>query len=134
MHRLHVKSALAAIGCATLVAGAAAAPAAAAPKLKLGFYDCMAYDYSSGMLTYQGSVKLAGKRRYEHSFGRKGRKMVDKTTGRFRIKGTKITFKGGAMGKTPGRIKPSTIDGGKPFFNVLVEGRASGVSCYYTKV
>lgn len=117
---------------ATCAVGAAAVPAAqAAPKLKLGVYDCMRYDYSSGFLMFSSTIKLKPGKRYEHAFGRKKAKLTDKTTGTYRIKGKRVTFKRGGMSKSPAEIDR---DGsGPPHLNLLVDGEPSGISCYFVK-
>jgi hypothetical protein len=120
-----------ALACTAVLVAVALAPAAqAAPKLKLGFYDCYGYNYGSGFLDYKGSVRLLKRKRYEHSFGREGRKMVDKTTGRYRVRGKRVTFIKGAMAGTPGLIDTPSAGARKdPYFHVLVDGRKSGVTC-----
>ncbi len=116
------------------VAFAGAPAAQAAPlKLKLGVYDCMRYDYASGFLMFSSTVKLKSGNRYEHAFGRKGSKLTDRTTGTYRVRGGKMTFKGGGMSKVKAAVEPGTGSRKEPFFNLLVEGRESGVSCYYVR-
>ena len=119
---------LAATACAV---GVAAPAADAAPKLKLGVYDCMRYDYSSGFLMFSSTVKLKAGKRYEHAFGRKKARLTDKTTGTYRIKGKRLTFKRGGMSKSPAEIDRDGT--GPAHFNLLVDGRPSGISCYYVK-
>ena len=126
------RSRITAILVATACAMGAAAPAAdAAPKLKLGVYDCMRYDYASGFLMFSSTIKLKPGKRYEHAFGRKKARLTDKTTGTYRIKGKRVTFKRGGMSKTPAAIDR---DGnGPPHLNLLVDGEPSGISCYFVK-
>ena len=123
---------IAAVLAASTCALAVAAPAAsAAPKLKLGVYDCMRYDYSSGFLMFSSTIKLKPGKRYEHAFGREKAKLTDKSTGTYRIKGKRVTFKRGGMSKSPAQIER---DGsGPPHLNLLVDGEPSGISCYYVK-
>jgi hypothetical protein len=118
---------------AVVLASVAATPAqaGAASKLKLGVYDCMRYDYGSGFLLFSSTIKLKAGRKYEHAFGRKGAKLTDKSSGTYRVRGNKITFKGGGMSKAPGQIEEGTGSRKEPFINLLYEGRPSGISCYY---
>jgi len=131
VHLVPSRALPAALCAAVLGVGAAPAAADAAPKLKLGIYDCMAYNYSTGFLDYKGSVKLAARGRYEHTFGRTKTQMVDKTSGTYRVRGATVTFRGGAMAKTAGQIKRGTGARKEPFFNLLLDGEPSGISCYY---
>src|SRR5919199_5806187 len=85
-----------------IVATAAAQPAAA-KDIKHGIYDCESYNYTTGFLDYQGSVKIRSRHRYQHSYGRHGAKLTKPDHGHYRIKGKRIKFKGGALAKTPGR-------------------------------
>ena len=119
---------LAATACAL---GAAAPVADAAPKLKLGVYDCMRYDYGSGFLMFSSTIKLKPGKRYEHAFGRKKAKLTDKSTGTYRIRGKRVKFKRGGMSKAPAEI--DSDGSGPPHLNLLVEGRPSGISCYHVK-
>ena len=113
---------------------AASVPAAdAAPKLKLGVYDCMRYDYSSGFLMFSSTIKLKSGKRYEHSFGRKKAKLTDKSTGTYRIEGKRVKFKRGGMNKVRAQIEPGTGPRKEPFLSLLYEGRPSGISCYHVK-
>lgn len=75
---------------------------------------------------------LRGKR-YEHTFGRTKTSMVDKTSGTYRVRGKKLMVKRGAMSKTRAAIEKGTGSRKEPFFNLLVEGRPSGISCYYVR-
>lgn len=114
-----------------LAFGLCTAGQASAVALKKGFYDCMAYDYATGFLDYKGSVKIKAKNRYEHSFGRHGRSLPKKTTGKFTRRGSLLTFKKGAMGGTKARLKQSTGADRQPFFELLLKGKPSGISCYF---
>ncbi len=131
MSRTHPVRIAAVALTATALALGAETPANAAPALKLGVYDCMRYDYSSGFLLFSSTIKLKAGRRYEHAFGRKKDRLTDKTSGTYRVRGNRITFKGGGMSKAPGEIKEGTGSGKEPFINLLVEGRPSGISCYH---
>jgi hypothetical protein len=117
---------------AALVAFALFAAPAGAAKLKRGYYDCYGTDFVTGGMMYTGSIKLEGKSRYEHSFGREGRKMVDKTTGKYRVKGKRISFtKGGAMKGTKGKVVKRR--GAAPVIDLLLKGEPSGITCYPIK-
>lgn len=110
------------------------ATASAAPQLKIGIYDCMAYNYSTAMLDYKGSVKLKSKTAYEHGFGRKKRKIEDKTVGTYKRKaGSIIVFKKGALNKTKAKVEKGDTPKMKPFFNLLYKGEPSGISCYFVE-
>jgi hypothetical protein len=113
---------------ATLVLGASASAEAA--KLKLGIYDCWAYDYYTGFSNYQSSVKLKAEHKYEHSFGRKDKKLTDASKGTWKIKRGKIKFRKGGMAKTPGKIHPKDASHKDPYFVLLLDGEESGLSCY----
>ena len=120
---------------ATLAVGAitlgAPSPATAAPKLKLGVYDCMRYDYASGFLMFSSTIKLKSGKRYEHAFGRKDAKLTNRTTGTYRIKGKRVKFKRGGMSKSPAQIDSDGDGDGAPHLNLLVDGEPSGISCYH---
>lgn len=103
--------------------------AGAASKLRLGVYDCMSYDFASGLLSYMESVELTGGGRYQQAWGRHGRKMIKPTNGTYKVKGSRLIFHGGALSKTPGQIH--TQGHGYPFFALLLHGKPSGFSCYY---
>ena len=120
---------LVALVCA--IALCAAAPAAAAPQLKVGIYDCMAYNYSTGFLDYKGSVKIKARHRYEHAFGRTKRTLEDKTQGTFKRRGALLIFKKGALDDTKAKLERGTGDKHEPFFNLLLDGEPSGISCYF---
>jgi hypothetical protein len=119
------------VAVAALAATAIVAQPAAAKDIRHGIYDCEAYNYATGLLDYQGSVKIRSKHRYQHSYGRKGRKLTKPDHGHYRIKGKRIRFKGGGLAKTPGRIHRPTKSDKRLFWNVYVDGKPSGVSCYY---
>ena len=115
-----------------VAASVVAAPAsAAAAKLKLGVYDCQSYNSATGFLDYKGSVKLQSKGRYQSSYGRKGSKLTKPNHGKYVIKGSKLKFKSGAYRKTPGKIYPKDENHKFAYFSLLVDGKPSGVSCYY---
>jgi hypothetical protein len=128
--------ALAAILSALLLSLSLTASASAGPKLKLTLYDCWGYNYYTGFLDYKGSIKLQTKGRYEHAFGRKKRKLTDKTTGTWKYtktapKGTsRIRFSKGAMNKTTVEVVRDTKKPKRTFFNILLKGKPSGISCY----
>lgn len=128
MRTTRLVTALLAAAAVSLAVQTASADAA---KLKRGVYDCMAYNYMTGWLDYKGSVKLLAKGRYQHAWGRKKARFEKATKGRYVIRGRKIRFKRGAMAKTPGRIQPRSASSRYPFFNVLVNGEESGISCYF---
>lgn len=107
-------------------------PASAEAKLRLGIYDCYGYNYATGFSDYKGSVRFNGGGRYEHTFGRTKQRFEDKTSGRYRVRGKRIVFKGGAMQHTPGRIA-DVEPGDAPTFAVWVDGEASGVTCTYVE-
>ena len=132
MRSHHTRRTAAALATAALTLGVAT-PASAAPTLKLGVYDCMRYDYGSGMLMFSSTVKLKAGKRYEHAFGRKGAKLTDKTSGTYRLRGKKLTFKGGGMAKTKAEVEQGTGARKEPFFNLMVNGRTSGISCYFVR-
>ena len=119
-----------------LLAGAlltgAVSPASAA-TLKLGLYDCVDYDFATGMLINQGSLKLKGKGKYKHGFHRDGTKLMDETSGKYKIKGSKIVFKTGTLKETPGRIHPPDKSNTDPWFNFMVDGEETGASCYLVR-
>jgi hypothetical protein len=120
-------------GLALLAAAvlAFAAPASAdAAKLKKGVYDCMRYDYFSGFMLFTSTVKLKDGGKYEHSFGREGKKFDDPSKGTYKIKGKKIKFRKGGMAKTPARIVKKKSDK-YAYFELLSDGKPSGLSCYY---
>lgn len=108
-----------------------AASPAAAVSLKRGIYDCMAYDYGSGLLDYKGSIKIKAKNRYEHTFGRDGTRMTDKTRGTFKRRRALLVFKHGAMDGTKARLKRGSGEKKEPFFDLLLDGEPSGISCYF---
>ncbi|HEU4658145.1 MAG TPA: hypothetical protein VFR97_11490 [Capillimicrobium sp.] len=130
MQRIRLAAIAAATTSAAVLAAAPAAPAAY--RLTTGIYDCYAYNSSTGFSNYMGSVRFLGGGRYEHTFGRDKQRFEDKTTGRYRIRGRRIVFKGGAMAKTPGRIH-DTEPGRAPSFEVWVDGEPSGVTCTYVE-
>jgi hypothetical protein len=119
------------VALAVLALGALQATAADAAKLRKGVYDCIAYNYATGLLDYKASVKLKPGGRYEHSYGRKKRKLTKPEKGRYAIKGKWIRFRSGSLKKTPGRINPADEGNRHPFFSFFVDGQNSGVSCYY---
>jgi hypothetical protein len=114
-----------------LSATIAVAPASAAPKLRLGVYDCQSYNYYTGYLDYQGSVKLRSKGRYQSSYGRKGSKLTKPHSGKYTIKGKNLKFTSGPYKKTPGKIYPKDASHKFAYFALYVDGKPSGVSCYY---
>lgn len=124
---------IAAATAALLLSLGLTATASAAPKLKVGIYDCMAYNYTTGFLDYKGSVKLKARNRYEHGFGRKKRTIEDKTQGTYKTKRARVTFTKGALNKTKAKIEKGDTPGMKPFFSLLLKGKPSGISCYYVK-
>ena len=115
---------------AALVLALGATATADAAKLKRGVYDCMRYDYSSGFLIFTNTVKLKDGGKYEHAFGRDGKKFDDPSKGKYAIDGNKIKFrKSGAMAGTRGKIEK---DKGEPaYFRILYKGEPSGIDCYY---
>jgi hypothetical protein len=125
--------------CALLLALPAtlllAAPAGAqSSKLRMGIHDCYGYDYSTQSLSYKSSIKLISKGRYEHTFGRKGKQMVKKTRGTYRVRGTRMTFSKGAMHRISARIVKSDFKNRPPKFNLLAKnGKAAGITCTWTE-
>lgn len=125
--------------CALALSLSLTASASAGPKLKITLYDCWGYNYYSGFLDYKGSIKLQTKGRYEHAFGRKKTKLTDKTVGTWKyIKGgpkgtSRVRFKKGAMNKTTVEVKRDEANPKKTFFNILLKGKPSGISCYVVK-
>jgi hypothetical protein len=120
-------------GLALLAAAALAfaAPASAdAAKLKRGVYDCMRYDYFSGFNVFTNAVKLKDGGKYEHAFGRKGKKLTDPSKGTYKIKNGKIKFRKGGMAKSPGKIEKEKGDK-HAHFELLSDGEPSGLNCYY---
>lgn len=102
------------------------APAGAqGAKIKTGFYDCLGP--SGTYLDYKGSVHIKSKGRYNHGFGRTGKKLEGGKPGKYKVKGKKLKFKGGSMAKTPGKITSKTS------FDVYVKKQFSGVTCYRVK-
>ena len=110
-----------------------AAPAGAAPKLKLGVYDCEAYDYASGGLDYKGSLKLQSGHQYQHAFDRHHSTLKKPTHGKYSVSGSTVKFKGGGLGKATGKVEASSVSGGSPHIALYVKGKSSGISCYYVK-
>ena len=130
MRTLLIRTAFAALAALAVTAGTAA-PARAAATLQLGVYDCMRYDYGSNMLLFSSTIKLKAGRRYEHAFGRKKARLTDKTTGTYRVRGKRVTFKRGGMSKSPAEI--DSDGSGPPHLNLLVDGEPSGISCYFVE-
>jgi hypothetical protein len=119
------------LAASALFAVAAAPAADAKAKLRLGVYDCQSYNYSTGFLDYQGSVKLKRRHKYESSYGRKGSRLTKPNKGKWVIKGSRIKFRTGAYKKTPGKIYPKDENHKFAYFALYVDGKPSGVSCYY---
>lgn len=111
------------------VPATAPATALASQKLRVGVYDCMSYDFATGLLDYRESVKLIGGGRYQQAYGRHHAKMIKPTNGTYRINGSRLVFHGGALRNTPGSIHWK--GSGFPFFALLLHGKPSGSSCYY---
>jgi hypothetical protein len=124
------RAVFAAVLTSLLLALPASAPASAA-TLRLGVYDCQAYNSYSGYLDYKGSVKLRSGGRYQQSYGRHGTKLTKPKGGKYVIRRSKIKFTSGPNRKTPGQIKPADSSHKFAFWNVLVDGKNSGVSCYF---
>lgn len=114
-----------------LLAALVTAPASAraASKLRVGVYDCESYNPLSGLLDYRESVKLIGRGRYQQAYNRHHARMIKPTHGTYQIKGSRVIFRGGALGKVPGRIEARGH--GSPFFALLAHGKPSGLTCYY---
>jgi hypothetical protein len=135
---LKTRFSLAVAVCALALSLSLTATASAGPKLKITLYDCWGYNYYSGFLDYKGSIKLLSGGRYEHAFGRKKTKLTDKTVGTWKyIKGapkgtSRIRFSKGAMNKTVVEVKKD-VPPKKPYFNILLKGKPSGISCYVVK-
>jgi hypothetical protein len=119
------------VALVALSAAAVVTPASAASKLKLGVYDCQSYNYATGFLDYKGSVKLQSKGRYQSSYGRHGSKLTKPNHGKYVIKGKNLKFTSGAYKKTPGKISPKDANHKFAYFSLYVNGKPSGVSCYY---
>ena len=102
-----------------------------AAKLKRGIYDCYAYDYYSGFLLFKGAVKFVDGGKYQHSWGREGKKLDKPTKGTYKVDGRKIKFKTGTMKHTPGRIGKRDASHKRPWFQVLSDGEPSGIDCTY---
>jgi hypothetical protein len=120
--------ALSLLAALVLALGATTATANAA-KLKKGVYDCMRYDYYSSSLIFTNAVKLKDGGKYEHAFGRKGKKLSEPSKGTYKIKGKKIKFRKGGMAGSPGKIEKEK---GEPaYFRILYKGEPSGIDCYY---
>jgi hypothetical protein len=112
---------------------AAASPAtASAPKLKLGVYDCEAYNFQTGYLDYWGSAKLESGHRYQFAYDRHHSKLKRPMSGKYSISGTKMKFKGGGLKNATGKIEAST-GGSSPHFALYYKGKSSGIACYYVK-
>jgi hypothetical protein len=109
-----------------------AAPAGAAPKLKLGVYDCEFYDYATNNIDYKGSLKLQSGHRYQQAAGRHHAALIKPTHGKYSVKGTAVRFKGGGYGKLRGKIVVSALNG-TAHIALYVNGKSSGTSCYYVK-
>ena len=116
-----------ALTAALMLSATASADAA---KLKHGVYDCSRYDYFSGFSIFTSTVKLKDGGKYEHAFGRKGKKFDDPSKGTYKIDGKKIKFRKGGMAKTPGKISRSKGDK-YAHFELLSDGKPSGLNCYY---
>lgn len=95
--------------------------------LRLGVYDCESYAISG--LDYRESVKLIGGGAYQQAYGRHHAQMIKPTHGTYQIRGRRIVFHGGALGKTPGRIEARAHS--SPFFALLLHGKPSGWACYH---
>ncbi len=113
---------------------AVAVPASPASALspKVGVYDCMALNYWSGYLDYKHSLKLIAGGRYQHAFGRKGRRLTKPKGGSYTVKGSTIRWKGGPMsfkGSTAKVVKRT----GAPLIALYLNGQSSGISCYWIK-
>jgi hypothetical protein len=108
-------------------------PSADAASLRLGIYDCYTYDFSGGYLIFKGTVRFLSGTKYQHAWGRDGKKFDDPKTGKYVIKGRKIVFKTGTMKRTPGRIAKKPASGNRPWFQVLSDGEPSGIDCTYVK-
>lgn len=113
------------------VPGAAAAQTKP-PKLKMGIYDCYSYDSAPASLDYDSSIKLIRKGRYEATNGRRGRTMVKKSKGTYRIKGARMTFKGGMFNRIRADIKPGSTPSNPAKFNLRARnGKPAGITCTY---
>ena len=121
----------AAVVAAALTVAVAPAGASAA-KLRLGVYDCEAYNFQTGYLDYKGSAKLLSGHRYQYAFGRHHSKLKHPKSGKYSISGSKMKFKGGGLKNATGKIQAST-GGSSPHFALYYKGKSSGISCYYVK-
>jgi hypothetical protein len=115
---------------AAALAGTAATQASAAPTLKLGVYDCEFFNFSTGTLQYQSSVKLLAGHKYQHAFNRHHATLEKPSSGTYSVSGTKVKFKGGGLGKLPGKIVKTT-GGGSPHIALYMNGKSTGTSCYF---
>jgi hypothetical protein len=131
----HPAALRATVAASLLAAGALGAPSPASAqslKLKMGIYDCYSYDYSTSSLSYSSSIKLIARGRYEHTFGRTGRRMVKATKGTYRVNGTRMTFTRGAMHRIAARVVKGSTPANPPKFNLLGKnGKAVGITCTY---
>lgn len=120
------KSLVVALALAVLAAGASSA-GAAAPKLKLGFYNCYLYDYSTSSLIYQFSGRLKSGGKYEAGYGEK---LSKKKSGTWKQKGEKLTFTGGMWKLLAGKV--IVREGKKPGFQLTEKKNpnSTGLSCY----
>ena len=119
-----------------LLAAVAAAPAGAAPLAKhearssttlpLGVYDCMTLSRVTGFLDYMESVALLPGGRYQQAFGRHRTRMIKPTAGTYRIAGSRLIFRGGALAQNPGMIYSHGH-----VFALLLHGKPSGWACYH---
>ena len=121
------------VAAATASLAVAATPASAsAPRLKLGVYDCEAYNFQTGTLDYRGSAKLQSGHRYQFAFDRHHSTLKHPKSGKYSTAGTKMRFKGGGLQKATGKIQAST-GGSSPHFALYYNGKSSGIACYYVK-
>lgn len=107
-----------AVACTGLIA-----PASAAAKLKpkLGIYDCQPIYFT---MTRGDSIKFKRKNRYEIAQSRNGKKLVNPTSGTYKLKRGKIVFKRGALHKTKGKLRRSSVPGNPPLLDILYKGTA----------
>jgi hypothetical protein len=76
-------------------------------------------------------VKLKSGGKYQSSYGRKGAKLTKPKNGTYAVKGKNLKFKTGPYKKTPGKIYPKDANHKFAYFALYVDGKPSGVSCYY---
>ena len=116
-----------------LSVSAVTAPAQGAPAaFSYEFYSCMQVN-ASGQLVPVYFVKIVSPTTYQYSILRKGAKLLQPSTGKYVVKGERVSFKTGAMKTRYAELRGYTD--GRPWFQIHLkkDGWDTSVSCYLQK-